>query len=103
MKKSTLSVMGLTCGIITTVMSGILFPIALITKSEGGIMLVGFLAVFTILMGIVGIVASTVKLLITGNEIVQDQENRIIAKKGFWFSIAPTIFWISIMILGSIK
>lgn len=103
MNKSKLSVLSLTCGIITTVMSGILFPIALITKSEGGITFVGFLAVFTILAGVIGIVTSTVKLLITGNEIVKDQDDRIIAKKGFWFSVIPTIFWIFIMILGSIN
>lgn len=103
MKKSKLSVLSLTCGIIATVMSGILFPIALITKSPSGIMLVGFIAVFTITTGVIGIVTSTVKLLITGNEIVEDQDNRAIAKKGFWFSTIPTIFWIFIMILGSIK
>jgi len=101
MNKSKLAVFSLTCGIITTVMSGILFPIALITKSEGGIMLVGFLAAFTLLMGVMGIVSSIVKLLITGNQIVKDQDDRVIAKKGMWFSLIPTIFWIFIMILGS--
>jgi hypothetical protein len=101
MNKSKLAVFSLTCGIITTVMSGILFPIALITKSEGGIVLVGFLAAFTLLMGVMGIVASIVKLLITGNQIVKDQDDRVIAKKGMWFSLIPTIFWIFIMILGS--
>jgi hypothetical protein len=89
MKKSKLSVFSLTCGIITTTMSGILFPIAVITKSPSGVMLVGFLSIFTI--------------FITGNLIVEDQENRIIAKKGFWFSIIPTVFWIFIMIIGSAK
>jgi len=103
MKKSKLSVFSLTCGIITTSMSGILFPIAIITNSPSGIMLVGFLSIFTISMGLAGIVTSTVKLLITKNEIVQDQEDRIIAKKGFWFSIIPTVFWVFIMVLGSIK
>jgi hypothetical protein len=103
MKKSKLSVFSLTCGIITTTMSGILFPIAVITKSPSGVMLVGFLSIFTIFMGVAGIVSSTLKLLITGNLIVEDQENRIIAKKGFWFSIIPTVFWIFIMIIGSAK
>lgn len=103
MNKSKLSVFSLTCGIITTTMSGILFPIAVIAKSPSGIMLVGFLSIFTIFMGVAGIVSSTLKLLITGNEIVKDQDDRAIAKKGFWFSVIPTVFWIFVMILGSIK
>jgi hypothetical protein len=103
MNKSKLSVFSLTCGIITTVMSGILFPVAVITKSPSAVMFVGFIALFTITMGVAGIVTSTVKLLITGNEIVQDQDDRAIAKKGFWFSVIPTVFWIFTMIIGSVK
>jgi hypothetical protein len=105
MKKSSLSVFGLTCGIIATVMSGILFPLALITNSSAGIIFLGFVAMFITFIGMVGIITSTIKLLITGNEIVVDQENRIIAKRGLWFSLVPTIFWIFtfIMIIGSIK
>lgn len=103
MKKSSLSVFSVACGIIATVMSIILFPLAMITNSSAGIVFLGFIAIFITFTGIVGIIASTIKLLITGNEIVEDQENRIIAKRGFWFSLIPTIVWIFIMIIGSIK
>ena len=103
MNKSKLSVFSLTCGIITTVMSGILFPVAVITKSPSAVMFVGFIALFTIFAGVTGIVTSAVKLIITGNEIVQDQDDRVIAKKGFWFSVVPTVFWLFVLLLGSIN
>lgn len=101
MKKSTLSVFSLMCGITATTLSAFVLPIALIAKSEAGIALLGFIAVSSVVAGLIGSISSIVKLIITKNEIVQDQEDRIIAKKGFWFSAIPTIVLIFIMMIGS--
>jgi heme O synthase-like polyprenyltransferase len=101
MKKSTLSVFSLVCGITATALSAFVLPIALVAKSESSMMLLGFVTVSSIVAGLVGAIFSIVKLIITKNEIVQDQEDRIIAKKGFWFSAIPAIVLIFIMMIGS--
>ena len=101
MDKSKLAVFSLTCGIITTTLSAILFPIAVISKAPSAVMVIGFVAIFTLFTGVAGIVSSLLKLLITGNQIVKDQDDRVIAKRGMWFSLVPVIFWLFVLIIGS--
>jgi hypothetical protein len=102
MKKSTLSMFSLICGITATTLGVILFPFTLVfAKTPSGVTFVGMIVLFTIFAGITGTICAIVKRLSTPDDTEENKNDRALAHKGFWFSIIPTIAWIFIMIIGS--
>jgi uncharacterized membrane-anchored protein len=103
MQKSTLSMVSLACGIITTVFGVVMFPLSVVAgKSAGGITFLGMIAIVMMLTGLLGTVCGATKLMSSDPSVLTgDNSDRKIAVKGLWLSVVPVVIWIFLMMLGA--